>query len=722
MDNIFRAAFDENLNEYTLDAVVVEADATKDQFGNTITEQSYYRTGGDVKVITREEIEKRHYQDLTDAIKRIPGVTFQNPGYRGGEYGYAPYNNSLSINGDSRVVVLVDGRRVDNATSTRFGSSNASGTRTMVDLNQVVNINNVEKIEVIKGPGASVYGADATGGVINIITRKGADENQGTIDLSTGSWKKHNYNVTYSGSAGDDKSWKYFISLDREMSGDTKYKDGLTGGNYTYRGTEFKEEGANIRIDKDFSDTENLRIWYNHRNGKDGYPITAPDYRFWNETEWNRIIQDTEDGKFGNTTNPGYRNLFVLDALSGSYNAFRNNDIDITYTFDKENGMESFIRFYDQDHHYWGVDRYPDWVADDGSFVPFPGSPAWDDFINNYQFSKTGPTTLYNEKNQGLQLQYGKSIDNNDLLFGLTYDKAKTYTKSLNRKDNTWKTTHVERDSILGFVQDKIHLSDKWDITPAIRYSNYSTFDKTNDAGTVSQGNTSSIIFTPTINTHFVGISAFIGAFTISLGVVFIANLGGKANSIKLLLAGMALSAVCSAFSSFIVYFANNKEGMQSIAFWLMGSLSGAKWDSIFIIAPIVMISILFFWTQSRILNLMLLGDEVAITLGRDLHIYRQVYLLVSSLIVGFVVYAAGMIGFVGLIIPHIIRMLVGTDHKKLVPISALAGAIFLVLADGLCRIIIPKTELPIGILISLIGAPCFVYLMIKKTYGFGGN
>ena len=153
---------------------------------------------------------------------------------------------------------------------------------------------------------------------------------------------------------------------------------------------------------------------------------------------------------------------------------------------------------------------------------------------------------------------------------------------------------------------------------------------------------------------HF---SAFVGAFTISLGVVFIANLGGKANSIKLLLAGMALSAVCSAFSSFIVYFANNKEGMQSIAFWLMGSLSGAKWDSIFIIAPIVMISILFFWTQSRILNLMLLGDEVAITLGRDLHIYRQVYLLVSSLIVGFVVYAAGMIGFVGLIIPHIIRI-----------------------------------------------------------------
>lgn len=221
---------------------------------------------------------------------------------------------------------------------------------------------------------------------------------------------------------------------------------------------------------------------------------------------------------------------------------------------------------------------------------------------------------------------------------------------------------------------------------------------------------------------NFVGIAAFIGAFAISLGVVFIANLGGKANSMKLLLAGMALSAVCGAFSSFIVYFANNKEGMQTIAFWLMGSLSGARWDNIFVIGHIVFISILFFWTQSRILNLMLLGDEVAITLGRDLHMYRQAYLLVSSLIVGFVVYSAGMVGFVGLIIPHVVRMLVGTDHKKMIPISALVGAIFLIVADGLCRVIIPKTELPIGILISLIGAPCFVYLMIKKTYGFGGN
>lgn len=221
---------------------------------------------------------------------------------------------------------------------------------------------------------------------------------------------------------------------------------------------------------------------------------------------------------------------------------------------------------------------------------------------------------------------------------------------------------------------------------------------------------------------NFVGIAAFIGAFAMSLGVLFISNLGGRSNSVKLLLAGMALSAVCGAFSSFIVYFANNKEGMQTIAYWMMGSFAGAKWEMLAVVGPLVIISVLFFWSQSRMLNLMLLGDESALTLGTDLHIYRQIYLLVSALIVGFVVYSAGMVGFVGLVVPHVIRMLVGTDHKKLVPVAALTGAVFLVIADGLCRIIIPRTELPIGILISLIGAPCFVYLMIKKTYGFGGN
>ena len=222
--------------------------------------------------------------------------------------------------------------------------------------------------------------------------------------------------------------------------------------------------------------------------------------------------------------------------------------------------------------------------------------------------------------------------------------------------------------------------------------------------------------------TNYVGVCAFIGAFIMSLAVLFISNIGGRSSSVKLLLAGMALSSVCSAFSSVIVFFSNNKEGIQSITYWLMGSLAGAKWSGIIVIVPIVLLSISFFWTQSRILNLMLLGDEVSITLGTDLHRFRQGYLLVSALIVGFVVYSAGMIGFVGLLIPHTVRMFFGTNHKKIIPICALAGGIFLIWADVLCRILIPKTELPIGMLISIIGAPFFIYLMIKRSYSFGGH
>ena len=129
-----------------------------------------------------------------------------------------------------------------------------------------------------------------------------------------------------------------------------------------------------------------------------------------------------------------------------------------------------------------------------------------------------------------------------------------------------------------------------------------------------------------------------------------------------------------------------------------------------------------FFWTQHRTLNLMLLGDESAITLGTDLHKWRIVYLLASSLLVGFAVYAAGIIGFVGLVVPHVVRMLFGTDHKKLIPLSALLGAIFLLWADVLCRVLLKGRDLPVGILTAMVGAPVFIYLMARKRYGFGGG
>ena len=222
--------------------------------------------------------------------------------------------------------------------------------------------------------------------------------------------------------------------------------------------------------------------------------------------------------------------------------------------------------------------------------------------------------------------------------------------------------------------------------------------------------------------TNSIGIMAFIGALIISFAVMFIANLGGNATSSKLVLAGMALSSISSAFSSFIIYISDNITGMKDVTYWLMGSLGGANWENVVVVLPIMIIATLFFWSRYRNLNLMLLGDEVSITLGTDLHKSRHIYLVITAIMIGFAVYSSGTIGFVGLIIPHIVRLLFGTDHKKLVPISALLGAIFLIWSDVAARSIIPNSEMPIGILISIIGAPCFLYLMIKKSYGFGGN
>ena len=220
---------------------------------------------------------------------------------------------------------------------------------------------------------------------------------------------------------------------------------------------------------------------------------------------------------------------------------------------------------------------------------------------------------------------------------------------------------------------------------------------------------------------NFVGVMAFIGALLVSFGVLLLANIKGSATSSKLILAGMALSAVCSSFSNFIIYIANDKTGMQSVTYWLLGSLAGAKWETDIIILPIVIIACLFFWSRYRVLNLMLLGDDVSITLGTDLHKPRHIYLIITSIMIGLSVYCAGVIGFVGPIIPHAVRMIFGTDHKKLIPISALVGSIFMIFADALSRIIIPNSEIPIGILISMVGAPVFIYLMVKKSYGFGG-
>lgn len=538
---------------YTLDAVVVEADRTKNKFGDTITEQSYYRTGGDVKVITREEIDKRHYTDVTEAIKRVPGVTFNNPGYRGGQYGWSPSGHGLAINGDYRVVILVDGRRVDNSTSTRFYGSSTSGAfskTTNVDLNQITNMENVDKIEVIKGPGASAYGSDATGGVINIITRKGGMKTTGNIDVSTGNWDQHKYAISLSGSAGDDQSFHYFISANREMSGDTEYKDGFVNQSATLGGSNYKEDGVNLRLDKDFSDTRSLKVWYNYKSGRDGFPLTTPSLKYWNQDDWERIAFNSVVGQFdenykltstgmgwpGDAKLPGYHNLFNVDSkIYGASSYFSNNDWDIVYTFNKENGMESFVRFYDQNHKYsdndkyawgwlngqtWGgasqalhddyVSKFPngatkeqfkEWVAE--HIVPFPGGDQSkiDEWLEKTGGKAPKPTSYHQEKNRGLQLQYAKSLGIHDVIASITYDKARNYSNS--NRNGVASSSYTERKSIQGYVQDKIHITDKWDLTPSLRYAWYSAFNTKSKDGKITEGQGNNSDLNWSLNTEY---------------------------------------------------------------------------------------------------------------------------------------------------------------------------------------------------------------------------
>lgn len=212
---------------------------------------------------------------------------------------------------------------------------------------------------------------------------------------------------------------------------------------------------------------------------------------------------------------------------------------------------------------------------------------------------------------------------------------------------------------------------------------------------------------------------AFIGAVLSAFAVLLLSSTGSKMTSAKLVLSGTVINALCNALSNFIITMNSNAEGMQSIKFWTMGSLAGAKWNTIFFPCFLVFCFCIFFLFQHRILNTLLLGDESAITLGISLGTYRRLYMVLTSLLTGVLVSSCGIIGFVGLIIPHIVRAIIGSDHKRLLPISILCGSIFLLWADAFARITIPNAELPIGIITALIGAPFFAYILIKKSYRF---
>jgi len=189
-----------------------------------------------------------------------------------------------------------------------------------------------------------------------------------------------------------------------------------------------------------------------------------------------------------------------------------------------------------------------------------------------------------------------------------------------------------------------------------------------------------------------------------------IARTGGKVNTDTLLLSGIAVSAFLSAIVMFLLFVAGHQ--FRSLFFWMLGGFSASTWGQVVIVAPVVLVGVVLTILYSRDLNLLLTGEDTARHLGMNVERVKWQLLLLSSLLTGISVAFAGIIGFVGLIIPHTIRLLVGPDHRYLVPASALAGAIFLVWVDTAARTIMAPTEIPVGIITAMTGGPFFLYLL----------
>lgn len=215
-------------------------------------------------------------------------------------------------------------------------------------------------------------------------------------------------------------------------------------------------------------------------------------------------------------------------------------------------------------------------------------------------------------------------------------------------------------------------------------------------------------------------LAAFLGGLLTMLVVYLIARQGRQVEVTRLLLAGIAMSALMGAVSTFATLASPELEKMKTVMFWLLGSFAGARWNMLLLplISSISGLSLLLIF--SRQLDAMLLGDDSATHLGIPVELFKKLLILMAAFITGILVASAGAIGFVGLIIPHAVRSIVGVLHSRVVLVSFFAGGIFLVWADIVSRTILQPQELPIGIVTAICGVPFFLYLLRKKPYRFG--
>jgi len=208
-------------------------------------------------------------------------------------------------------------------------------------------------------------------------------------------------------------------------------------------------------------------------------------------------------------------------------------------------------------------------------------------------------------------------------------------------------------------------------------------------------------------------LAAFLGALAATL-VIFLLSQQRDSSLSRLLLVGIAINALCGAAVGVLSWVSNDAQ-LRQLSLWGMGSLGSAQWSTLLAVTSLMIPTVLIIWRLAGALNLLQLGDEEAHYLGVDVRVVQRILLLCSALLVASAVSVSGVIGFIGLVVPHLMRMWLGSDHRAVIPGSVLAGAFLLLIADTLARTAVAPAEMPVGLLTSLLGAPWFLWLIFRR-------
>ena len=208
---------------------------------------------------------------------------------------------------------------------------------------------------------------------------------------------------------------------------------------------------------------------------------------------------------------------------------------------------------------------------------------------------------------------------------------------------------------------------------------------------------------------------AFVGSLVAMTLVFLIASSGGGVSVPTLLLAGIAIGAFLNSIISAVVLFSGDIDAQRQMMFWLAGGFDSTRWDTVRLVAPLIIIPVLVSSFFARDLNLILVGEDQAQALGIRVGLVRNFLLIVASIVTSVAVAYTGIIAFVGLVVPHVVRIILGPDHRVLLPLAFLTGSIFMLIADTLARTLVSPAELRVGMVTALAGAPFFIFLLIKR-------